>query len=82
MTNKKEKKSYNPEITKKDKNLIGSKTENLRSDSGDDQLLENRKKPVDFEGKDLDVPGRTLPENRRKKELKDEENQLYSESDD
>lgn len=51
---------------------------NLRSDGGDDEQLENRVRPVDFEGKDLDVPGRDLPENRTKKTLKDEENQLYS----
>jgi len=78
----KEKKSDipNPEITKKTQHNLHD-NRNLRSDGGDDEQLKNRTRPVDFEGKDLDVPGRTLPEDRTKKQLKDEENQLYSESD-
>lgn len=67
-------------ISKEDKALLGKKRKNLRTDGGDDTKLDkdHRSYPVDFEGKDLDIPGRTLPEDRKKKQLKDEENQLYS----
>lgn len=68
----------NPKITKENQYNLGDKKRNLRSDGGDDEQLKNRENPVDFVGKDLDVPGRTLPKNRTKKKLKDEENQLYS----
>ncbi len=50
----------------------------LRSEGGDDDQLRNRTRPVDFQGKDLDIPGRTLPKNKDRNSLKDEENQLYS----
>ncbi len=70
----------NPELTKKTQyDLTDDK--NLRSDGGDDDQLKDRKRPVDFSGNDLDIPGRKLPKDRTKKEFKDEENQLYSESD-
>lgn len=75
------KKKYNSEITKEEKQDLGKRTENLRSDGGDDEQLKHRQSPVDFEGKDLDVPGRALAEDRDRTELKDEENQLYSEDD-
>lgn len=81
MLKDKKEKLYNPNITKADKNALGDKTGNLHADGGDDDQLKERKRPVDFEGKDLDVPGRTLPEDRDKTDLKDEENQLYSEND-
>lgn len=72
---------YNPNLTEEEKRDLGDKSGNLRSDGGDDEELKHRTRPVDFEGKDLDVPGRTLPEDRDRKDLKDEENQLYSEDD-
>lgn len=72
------KQKYDSNITKHDKELLVEKNENLRKDGGDDQQLIDRSEPIDFEGEDLDVPGRTLPEDRSKKKLKDEENQLYS----
>ena len=67
-------------VSDQEKDLLGERPKNLRTDGGDDiQLNKNhRSHPVDFEGKDLDIPGRSLPEDRSKKELKDEENQLYS----
>lgn len=71
-------KKYNENITDEDKKTLGDTSGNLRNDSGDDQMLKKRKKPVDFEGKDLDIPGRKLPKDKTKKTLKDEENQLYS----
>lgn len=76
--NQEKNQDYNSDITQHDKDILGDKHENLRRDGGDDQQLIDRKKQVDFEGEDLDVPGRTLPEDRTKKTLKDEENQLYS----
>lgn len=69
---------YNSDVTKEDLEILGDKQKNLRTDGGEDTQLLNRERPVDFEGEDLDVPGRTLPEDRTKKKLKDEENQLYS----
>ncbi|MBO3098136.1 hypothetical protein [Gelidibacter pelagius] len=82
-SNKKEEKKdqkYDSNVSEHDKDLLGEKQKNLRTDGGDDlELDENhRTHPVDFEGEDLDIPGRTLPEDRSKRELKDEENQLYS----
>nr|WP_321226365.1 hypothetical protein [uncultured Psychroserpens sp.] len=75
---KKEKLDYNPEITKEDKSVLGDKAGNLKTELSEDDILKNRERPVDFTGKNLDVPGRTLPKNRSNSELKDEENQLYS----
>ena len=69
---------YNPEITKEDLEAIGEKKRNLRHDKGDDAQLIERNREVDFEGKNLDVPGRTLPENKPEGALEDEENQHYS----
>lgn len=79
---KKDKKdeNYESNISEHDKDLLGEKDKNLRTDGGDDLYLDdaNREEKVDFEGKDLDIPGRELPEDQTKKTLKDEENQLYS----
>ena len=77
-SNKKE--SYNPELTEEDLKALGERSENIHHDGGADQLLENRDQPVDFSGKDLDVPGRDMAENKGREALKDEENELYSES--
>ncbi len=72
------KNNYNPDITEDDLQALGGKEQNLRADNSEDESLKNREGEVDFVGKDLDVPGRTLPEDRDGKSLKDEENQLYS----
>ncbi|MEM5566164.1 hypothetical protein WNY78_13675 [Psychroserpens sp. AS72] len=77
-TDKKEKLDYNPEITEDDKKALGDKTGNLKTELSEDDILKNRERPADFTGKNLDIPGRTLPKNRSNSELKDEENQLYS----
>ena len=76
MSDKKEK-TYNSDITKEDLNALSEKTQNTRTDQGDDQKLNERERDVDFAGSDLDVPGRNLPKNRTHKTIKDEENQLY-----
>jgi len=75
---KNEKLPYNPEITDEDLQAIGDKEGNLKTELSDDELLKERKKKVDFTGKDLDVPGRDLPSQRTQNSLKDEENQLYA----
>nr|WP_298993078.1 hypothetical protein [uncultured Polaribacter sp.] len=72
------KETYNSNITKDDKQALREKKENIRFDAADDVILQERKTPVDFTGKDLDVPGRDLPSKTNKKNYKDEENQLYS----
>ncbi len=78
MESDKNKEKYNSDITKDDLQALGKKTKNIRTDQGDDRMLQNREKDVDFSGGNLDVPGRNLPKNKTKKKLKDEENQLYS----
>ncbi len=78
MKNKKKQADHDANITKDDLLAIGNKGQNLRSDDGEDAALVDRDEKVDFEGKDLDVPGRTLPEDKKTKSLKDEENQIYS----
>lgn len=69
------KKEYDSEITKEDIDALGTK--GLSMDTGDDRLLEKRKKKIDFTGKDLDIPGRDTTHSANKKNLKDEENTLY-----
>lgn len=80
MDTKEQNKKYDSNITEEDKKALRDSVENLRSDQGDDAQLKNREENTDFSGSDLDVPGRTLPKNKSHKNLKDEENQLYSES--
>ncbi|MDN3493595.1 hypothetical protein [Winogradskyella bathintestinalis] len=78
---KKTDKSYNADITKQDLNKLGERTVEQRTDhKGDDVQFTNRERPVDFTGKELDVPGRNIPSTKatNTNKLKDEENQLYS----
>ncbi|MBO6881362.1 hypothetical protein [Winogradskyella sp.] len=76
---KENKEDYNPEVTMDDVIHLGERVSEQRNDKqGDDAQLESRERDVDFTGKDLDVPGRDLPKDRNKTNLKDEENQLYS----
>ncbi|SDB35876.1 hypothetical protein SAMN03097699_0889 [Flavobacteriaceae bacterium MAR_2010_188] len=77
-TNKDEKLKYNPNVTKHDKEILGEREENIRGDNGDDSILYDRKKPVDFAAEDLDIPGRDLPNKHNSSKLKSEENQHYS----
>ncbi len=76
MKNENSKADYNSDVTEEDLSALGEKTKNTRTDGGDDLQLINRNNDVDFAGKDLDVPGHSLPKNQIN--LKDEENQLYS----
>lgn len=71
----KKEKSYDPEITAEDRKVLGKK--NLSMDSMQDRVLEDRAKPVDFTGSDLDVPGEAR-DFSSSKEIPDEENQLFS----
>ncbi|WP_439128855.1 hypothetical protein [Polaribacter sp.] len=71
-------KTYNSEVTKENLNTLGDKKGNLRNDLGDDRLLEDREKEVDFTAKELDVPNRKLSKDKTNTSLKDEENQVYS----
>ena len=81
MKSKEKNTNYKAEITEEDKHILGDKLEHIRTDGGGDNQLADREKPVDFAGKDLDIPGRNLP-NQTKESLKDEENQLYSQGGD
>lgn len=81
-SDKNTKDKYNANLTKDDLKALGDQQGNLKTELSDDTLLQNREKDVDFTGKDLDVPGRTLPKNRTHLKNKDEENQLYSQGSD
>ena len=71
-------KTYNSDITEQDKEKLGELAREIRNDrQGDDSQLENRERPIDFTGKDLDVPGRERA-TPNKGTFKDEENELYS----
>ena len=72
--------TYNPEITKDDIDAIGKK--GLRADSEDDRLLLDRDQTVDFQGKDLDIPGRAKNNSTAKKSITDEENTLFGQGGD
>ena len=65
---------YNSEVTKEDLEALGAK--GLRRDDGDDKMLNTREQPIDFAGKNLDIPGRDTINNATKN-LNDEENTLY-----
>ncbi|OAB78038.1 hypothetical protein [Cochleicola gelatinilyticus] len=72
-----QKDTYNSDITKHDLDILNQK--NIHGDGGDDQQLKDRKNKVDFEGKDLDIPGRTTAKKGNgPKGLNDEENKLHS----
>ncbi|WP_452224451.1 hypothetical protein [Lacinutrix chionoecetis] len=76
---KNEDKKYNSNITKEDKKALGEETQNKRTNNlGDDSQLSNREKPVDFAGKDLDIPGRNAVKKHNSTTLRDEENQHHS----
>lgn len=70
--------SYNPAITKEDIDALGEKSKHLRTDGGRDSHLTDRVNPVDFEGKDLDIPGRSNSKAKPDGNLSDEENRHHS----
>jgi hypothetical protein len=67
--------SYNSEVTQEDMDALRKK--GLSMDSGDDRLLQNRKKRIDFSGDDLDVPGRNDINLTPSAGITDEENSLF-----
>lgn len=64
------------EITDEDLEALGP--ENLSMDMGEDEQLKQREEEVDFEGKDLDIPGRGQDDDREDIGAEDEENNHYS----
>ncbi len=65
------------EVTQEDLEALGPK--DLSMDMGDDERLkQQRVNKVDFEGKDLDIPGRGLDDDREDVGAEDEENNHYS----
>lgn len=72
--NKKEK--YNPDVTEEDLAALGKK--DLSMDAKDDRILQERKQKVDFTGKDLDIPDGDKNIFDHNRDLKDEENEHYS----
>lgn len=78
-----EKLPYDPEITAEDKKMLRDDNANLHNDGSSDRQLQNRKKDVDFAGKDLDIPGRhTAQKGNGITGLNDEENKLHSQGGD
>lgn len=69
------KKSSN-DLTKEDYEALGPK--DLSLDMGDDEELKHRASPVDFSGKDMDIPGSELDDDREAVGSEDEENNAYS----
>lgn len=63
-------------LTKEDKEALGPK--DLSLDGGDDEQLLDRVDPVDFDGTELDVPGRNLDDDQEDRGAEDEENNHYS----
>jgi len=69
------KKKSESDVTKDD--LIALKGEENNFE-GDDEVLEDRVYPLDFTGKDLDVPGTELDDAAEATGNEDEENNIYS----
>jgi hypothetical protein len=69
------KKQTEADVTKDD--LIALKSEEHNFE-GDDEVLEDRAYPLDFTGKDLDVPGTELDDEAEANGNEDEENNIYS----
>ncbi len=63
-------------VTDEDLEALGP--EDLSLDMGADEELKHRKRPVDFSGKDLDVPGSELDDDAESTGSEDEENNSYS----
>lgn len=81
LTKSREKLLEEAKVTKEDLQALGDRAGNLSHDGGDDDMLEERKRPVDFTGKGLDVPGEELDDAQEAIGSEDEENNLYSLSD-
>ncbi|HZY82276.1 MAG TPA: hypothetical protein VFE50_22280 [Cyclobacteriaceae bacterium] len=64
------------DVTEEDLEALGPK--DLSMDMGDDEQLKHRTRPVDFSGKDLDVPGTELDDEQEETGMEDEENNNYS----
>jgi hypothetical protein len=70
------KKRSESDVTKEDLLALGS--DELSSDDGDDEQLKDRTLPLDFSGKDLDIPGSELDDASEEIGSEDEENNGYS----
>jgi hypothetical protein len=64
------------DLTSEDREALGPK--DLSLDMNDDEQLKHRTTPVDFTGKDLDIPGAELDDEREAVGSEDEENNSYS----
>ena len=65
------------DLTREDLEALGPK--DLSMDMGDDEIqLKHRTTPVDFSGKDLDIPGAELDDASEAVGSEDEENNSYS----
>jgi hypothetical protein len=64
------------DVNEEDLEALGPR--DLSMDGGDDEDLKHRVHPVDFSGKDLDVPGAELDDREEALGSEDEENNPYS----
>lgn len=69
---------YDPNINQEDRQALHE--EGLSMDQGRDRPLSERDRPVDFTGKDLDIPGQAESDTTHAgTDLPDEENNQYNE---
>lgn len=69
---------YDPNINTDDMQALHNK--GLSMDQGQDKPLSERKRPVDFTGKDLDIPGRNEADTTHDgTDIPDEENYQFNE---
>ncbi len=64
------------DLTAEDREALGPK--DLSLDMNDDEQLKHRTEPVDFTGRDLDIPGAELDDESEAVGSEDEENNSYS----
>lgn len=64
------------DLTREDFEALGPR--DLSLDGGDDEQLKHRRRPVDFTGRGLDVPGSELDDDNEVLGSEDEENNSYS----
>lgn len=73
---RKEKLPYNPDITDDDQQALQDK--GLSMDQGQDKDLADRDRPVDFTGKNLDIPGREERDTSTGTGIPDEDNYQFN----
>lgn len=66
------------ELTAEDLQALGPADGGLRMDMNEDEVLKQRREPVNFDGDELDIPGVELDDEQEGVGSEDEENNYYS----